>query len=89
MKKFLVLAVLAISLVIFAVPVLAAPNENANPRAFLAQQINQCRDMMEQMVASGMMTKDQAKTCIESMKNGSCCCANMGNMANMCGMNTQ
>ena len=87
MRKLLVLVVTAISLLTFAIPVLATPNDNANPRAFLAQQINQCRDMMKQMVESGTMTKEQMKACIENMKDGACNCANMDNMDNTCNMN--
>ena len=79
MKKRIIIAVMALSLVTFAIPAMASPGEDANPRAFLSQQINICRDMMMNMVGLGMISKDQVKACIEMMKSGTCECSGMDN----------
>ena len=70
MKKLITMATLVMSMI--ATPVLAAPNDNANPRAFTAQHIIECRDHMQEMVASGEMTQEELKACIEQMKNSEC-----------------
>ncbi|MCL6479009.1 MAG: hypothetical protein K6T65_11445 [Peptococcaceae bacterium] len=83
-KKLIVMTTLAISLMTFAVPALADPNENASPRAFLAQHINECRDHMKDMVASGEMTPDELKACVGHMKSEQCvehCCDHEHNQA--------
>lgn len=71
MKKMIVLATLALSLAAFAAPVTAAPNDNADPRAFLAQHINYCRS---HMAASGEMGRDQINACLSQMKDVQCPC---------------
>lgn len=71
MKK-LILLVVAVSTMFAAVPAFAAPAENANPRAFQAQVIKVCRDMMNDAVDADMITKEQAKACVEMMKTSSC-----------------
>lgn len=70
--KRLILAVIIISSLLITVPAFAAPSENANPRAFQAQVIKICRDMMGDAVKSNIITKEQAKACIEMMKTSPC-----------------
>jgi len=70
-KKLILLAV-TVSALFAAVPAFAAPAENANPRAVQAQVIKVCRDMMNDSVDADMITKEQAKACVEMMKSSSC-----------------
>lgn len=72
MKKTMVLMLILVSLLLIAVPVMADPNENAADRAFLAQDINACRSHMQNMVATGEMTREQLNQCIQEMKAGHC-----------------
>jgi len=71
LKKIILLIVAALTLFV-AVPAFAAPAENANPRAFQAQVIKVCRDMMRDAVDTNKITKEQAKACIEMMKTAPC-----------------
>jgi len=72
LKKAMILAVVIVNLFIFNQPANAVPNENADSRAFLAQEISECRIKMNAKVVSGEMTKEELKQCIADMKNGQC-----------------
>lgn len=71
MKKLIALAFAGL-LILTAVPAFAEPSDNASPRAFAAQAINECRQMMNGAVQAGEMTRDQLKACIEMMKTAPC-----------------